>query len=325
MDVARRSLLSPLALLLLGCGGSTATNVADGGPNSDGSLADAAHADSAPSDAPNLFPDSGDGGGPCSAQNCSGCCDGDTCVTTISADQCGSEGMACVKCQPGDNCKGVCFHPQANCSSSNCQGCCLGTNDCATGTADVACGTGGQQCVHCIPSQGTGQCLPAEGGSGGTCTNQQCGPQSCPSGCCSNGTCLSGQTEAACGQNGAACQTCGSGTFCYAGMGCMPGTPCTSQNCNGCCTVDADGGVCLPGTDDTICGAGGVACADCQNAHEVCVVGVCGIPCSPSTCNGCCDGNVCAVGNQNFVCGTGGAACQNCETQGQTCSAGACH
>jgi hypothetical protein len=51
---------------------------------------------------------------------------------------------------------------------------------------------------------------------------------------------------------------------------------------------------------------------------------VCGIPCSSSTCHGCCDGNICAEGDQSFLCGTGGAACNNCEPQGQTCMAGAC-
>ncbi|MGH7295851.1 MAG: hypothetical protein ACRELB_12990 [Polyangiaceae bacterium] len=277
-------------------------------------------------DTPSFVQDAGsDAPAGCNPQTCPlGCCAGDACVTAITPDQCGSSGEACVKCQANENCKGVCFHPQANCGPANCHGCCLGDNDCAAGNAAAACGNGGQQCTSCVPSKGTGQCIPEEAGVGGTCTDQQCGPDTCPSGCCQNGVCVSGLTEPACGQNGVACQTCGSGTFCIGGE-CKPGTACTPQNCpNGCCGVGTDGGICFAGTDDTICGTGGASCTDCQNANQVCVAGVCGIPCSPSTCHGCCDGNICAEGDQSFLCGTGGAACNNCEPQGQTCMAGAC-
>lgn len=325
-----------LALMACGRSGLLDYEYGDAGlPGVDGSSTDSQVNDgTAADDSPSLFPEVGPGsdtGEPCNAMTCNGCCDGDTCVVNISADQCGAGGAACVQCQPGENCKGVCFHPQSNCGPSNCQGCCLGDNFCASGTSGVGCGTGGQQCLRCLPSEGTGQCVRLEAGPGGTCIggSPTCGPENCgyggSEGCCLNGTCVSGVTEAACGHGGASCQACPSGTFCNAGGGCRPGTPCTPQSCpNGCCGVDLDGGVCYPGTADDTCGSGGVACTDCQNAHEVCVGGVCGIPCSPSTCNGCCDGNVCAVGNQNFVCGTGGAACQNCETQGQVCVAGAC-
>lgn len=301
---------------LAACGG---TRVVDAATGVNDSSVDADE------DSPSLFPDSGTDAPAtaCTPQSCpQGCCDGDTCVTNITPDQCGSSGQACAKCQANEACKGVCYRPQSNCGPSNCKGCCLGNNDCAAGNFGVACGAGGQQCARCVPSEGTGQCVPAEGGAGGTCTDQQCGPATCP-GCCSNGACVSGLTESACGQLGVQCQTCGSGTFCYA-FECRPGTPCTPQNCNGCCGTSPEGGVCFAGTDDKICGSGGLPCTDCQNANEVCVSGVCGAPCSPSTCHGCCYGNVCAEGDQDFLCGKGGNVCQNCEPQGHTCQASAC-
>src|ERR1019366_3418330 len=143
-------------LLLVACGRSglldyqygEAGVAGDDGGSSDSQVNDGTLDSADSADAPNLFPDAEpgpDAPGPCNAATCNGCCDGDTCVTMTSADQCGSEGMACVKCQPNENCKGGCFRPQSNCGPSNCQGCCLGDNDCASGLDDVACGTAGQQ------------------------------------------------------------------------------------------------------------------------------------------------------------------------------------
>jgi len=322
-----RALMLALALVSCGRSGLYDTATADGGATGelDASLPSDSAVDAGP-DTPSFVADSPSevSSGPCNATTCPvGCCDGDTCVTNISPDQCGASGQACVKCNPGDTCKGVCFHPQVNCGPSNCPGCCLGDNYCASGIADVECGTGGQQCMRCRPDEGTGQCVAIDGGKGGTCTDQQCGPQTCLEGCCSNGVCLSGETEAACGTGGVACQACGPGQFCHID-GCRPGTPCTPQNCAGCCGLADDGGVCFPGNEDIACGQGGYGCTSCETAHQVCVNGSCTIPCSPTTCHGCCDGNICAEGDQNFLCGTGGVACQNCEPQGQTCKAGGC-
>jgi len=318
-----------LAIALASCGRSDLYEVAkaDGGPSAD---LDASVSSDSPvdggADTPGFFVDAAPEAapGPCNATTCPvGCCDGDTCITKISPNQCGASGQACVKCDPGDECKGVCFHPQVDCGPSNCPGCCFGTNYCASGTADVQCGTGGAQCVRCVPTEGTGQCLPNDAGPGGVCTVHECDSRTCTSGCCLNGTCMPGYSESACGTSGAPCQTCGPGEFCH-GDGCRPGTPCTQQNCGGCCVTEDDGGVCLPGTTDIECGHGGYLCTSCQTAHQACVNGSCTVQCSPSTCRGCCDGNICAEGDQNFLCGTGGTSCQNCEPQGQTCISGAC-
>lgn len=318
-----RLICALLSGFTLSCGGTALnTQPSDGGLDAnDGSALDVA------ADRPNLFPESGSDVSisSCNAHTCpTGCCDGQLCVTTISPDQCGASGQACAKCAPGDLCKGVCVHPQTNCGPSNCPGCCLGSSLCASGIADVNCGNGGQQCMRCVPTEGTGQCIAIEGGSGGVCTDQQCGPQTCLEGCCSNGVCLSGQTEMACGTGGVACQACGPGEFCH-GDNCRPGTPCTNQNCAGCCQIEDDGGACLAGSADNECGQGGATCQNCTLAQGVCASGVCSVPCSPTTCHGCCDGNICAEGDQNFLCGAGGVACTNCETNGQTCSSGSCH
>lgn len=326
MHVRTRLLLGLAGLTVIACGGRAGdVNTTDAGAES-GNLLDGSTQFDARQDAPNLFPETGtEAATACNPQNCAqGCCAGDTCVTNITPQQCGSSGQACVQCQPDESCKGVCFKPVQNCGPSNCQGCCLGSGDCATGNMDVACGSGGQQCGRCVPSEGTGQCNPNQSGMGGTCSAQQCGPQTCPSGCCQNGKCLNGTTEAACGQLGATCQVCGTGTYCGQGM-CMSGTPCTPQNCpNGCCTTGVNGPMCAPGTADTLCGTDGQQCTSCQNANQTCINGTCGVPCSPSTCHGCCDGNICAEGDQDFLCGTGGTTCTNCQPQGQTCKAGAC-
>lgn len=52
--------------------------------------------------------------------------------------------------------------------------------------------------------------------------------------------------------------------------------------------------------------------------------GLCKVPCSPATCNGCCDGDVCAVGNQDIACGTGGEACADCTAMHYTCISATC-
>ena len=309
--------------MLLGCGGVAASPNDSGADVLDASVESDAHVTDDANDSHSPFPDAGTPEAGCNATTCPvGCCDGNACVTNITPDQCGASGQACVKCPAGDQCKGGCFHAQINCGPSNCPGCCLGDNLCATGTADVACGHGGAGCLRCVPSNGM-QCLPVQGGAGGTCSAPDCNSTTCPGGCCLNGQCMDGAAQTSCGPVGGTCQVCNANQYCYQGQ-CLDGTPCTPQNCAGCCTTEADGGVCLLGTDDNECGSGGYDCQDCQIFHQACVSGVCSAPCSPATCHGCCDGNICAEGDQNFLCGVGGVACTNCEVQGQTCNAGAC-
>ncbi len=307
-----------LALLITGCGGTvTSSSPRDAGLPQDASTDHEI-------DAPSLIQEAGvPEAGACNAATCpGGCCDGTSCVTPTSPEQCGSEGQACIACDQGAICKGTCVRPQENCGPSNCTGCC-GPNTCSVGTSDVACGNAGAPCTRCVPSEGTGQCVANPNGMGGTCTDQACGPKTCPAGCCTAaGECVYGESPTACGQNGAACVDCGGSMICVGGT-CMVGTPCTPQNCAGCCGGQT-GNTCLAGTDDGACGTGGFICQNCATFKQTCTMGSCGVPCSPSTCPGCCYGAICAQGDQAQYCGSGGATCSDCAMNGKSCVAMAC-
>ena len=284
-------------------------------------------------DAPSVGPDAppdvngeeaGAPGTACNASTCNGCCEGNMCVTQITPLQCGSYGQPCVVCPPGDICRGECAGPVANCGPLNCPGCCIGPNVCSTGTFDVACGSGGQQCSHCGPNEGTDHCIANASGPGGACSIQQCNAQSCANGCCSNGVCLGGQSPGACGNHGDPCQVCGPGEACIVQQ-CMTGTPCGPENCAGCCG-GTYGNDCVAGQVDNSCGIGGAVCQNCMTFDQSCVNGACVIPiaCTTANCKGCCYGNICAEGDQPFLCGTGGVPCGDCQRGGFQCIDGAC-
>jgi hypothetical protein len=67
----------------------------------------------------------------------------------------------------------------------------------------------------------------------------------------------------------------------------MEASGCSPDNCaNGCCDVDD---TCQQGTDDAVCGAGGMACTSCTNLGEMCMAGMCVMPpqeagCDPTAC-----------------------------------------
>jgi hypothetical protein len=94
-------------------------------------------------------PDGGGGNGLCG--DCSGCCDGTTCVKIEGEDNnhCGPKGSTCAACGPGGACAaGTCGTDTGTCSANNCSGCCMGTT-CITATSANACGTGGAACAKC--------------------------------------------------------------------------------------------------------------------------------------------------------------------------------
>ena len=259
--------------------------------------------------------------GSCNGDSCPrGCCKGGVCVENITSQECGSFGQECVSCAPGELCKGSCYRPARNCGPMSCKGCCLAPDICGSGISDIACGQGGEQCKRCVPTEGTGHCNAT--GSGGVCSVTLCDAATCPSGCCSNGVCFDGHSVAACGTAGQQCQACSSNEFCD-GKSCLGGTPCTPQNCAGCCS---GGNTCLAGNDSQWCGHGGYACQNCSLFRQACVNGACVIPvaCTATTCKGCCYGNICAEGDQDFLCGEAGAQCLDCRSQGRVCLAGSC-
>ena len=80
-----------------------------------------------------------------------GCCNGNQCVTTTSATQCGNGGGVCQNCTAllgaGATCNaGNC--QAAPCGAGNCAGCCS-NNTCQSGTSPSACGLGGVGCTVC--------------------------------------------------------------------------------------------------------------------------------------------------------------------------------
>lgn len=212
------------------------------------------------------------GGGPpatCSFENCSGCCDGNTCVTNTSAGACGARGQACAVCESGETCAAGQCAPVADCT--DCEGCCLDGTQCVTGQSPDACGTGGAACETC----GSGEGCNADTG---VCESVSCDASNCPNGCCTaNGVCITydEQWTDLCGDGGAACGTCpASASSCTQGT-CVVDQPCLDVCTNGCCTAS---GQCIPYSDQsaTTCGggAGPELCGGCFTG-EACVSGAC--------------------------------------------------
>ena len=99
-----------------------------------------------------------------------------------------------------------------------------------------------------------------------------CNSSTCPSGCCdAQGNCQSGNTNAACGDQGQKCvdckqsgQSCAAQGFCYSGQHCGP------DNCAGCCTAT---GQCRNGSSSFRCGEFGALCAYLCGVHAAYITG----------------------------------------------------
>jgi len=138
---------------------------------------------------------------PCGPNNCKGCCDGATCVSTQTDTECGTGGLSCSNCtQQNLFCNasdGKCEAQPPKCDPTTCTGCCAG-DVCVTSPSDTQCGTNGAACTDCTTS--------GETCNAGTCVST-CTAQSCP-GCCQAGTCFAGFVDSRCGSGGAACVDC---------------------------------------------------------------------------------------------------------------------
>jgi hypothetical protein len=158
-----------------------------------------------------------------------------------------------------------------------------------------------------------------EGTSGGP-QIQSCTPDNCK-GCCKEDKCIDdGSKPAACGANGAACQTCSSVQQCTSMGECHE--PCGPNNCKGCC----DGDTCIPGDVDEKCGGNGEACTKCNATNpdlicedQKCIDGSCKATCL----TGCCTAAGCQDGTDANACGKGAAACTSCG-YGRNCTGQAC-
>ena len=271
-------------------------------------------------------------GGACGPSNCAnGCCNSSgVCVVGNTLTACGGGGVACEDCltQGFDFCdaqKKTCARDVIACNAATCStGCCQAQAPrCLGGESNQACGDNGSACVVCA----TGLvCNPASH----KCEKptSKCDFTNCLGCCDAQGVCQLGQSNAACGLKGQACEACTFGTSCgpvgpIGGM-CEGQPPCGPATCKGCCIGD----LCQTGSQNTACGIGGVSCANCTAISEVCNGQSCQIPppqCNPQNCpNGCCNGTTCVTGSSNTSCGTGGQACQNCAATGGTCQGKVC-
>jgi hypothetical protein len=151
---------------------------------------------------------------PCSAQNCPGCCAGDSCLEGNDPAACGTNGQLCVDCtSKNETCSGggsdagfgggSCqASPPVECNAQTCPtGCCNGTL-CLPGNLDTFCGTKGGACTNC---EATSKTCTAQAcvGAAATCNTTNC------QGCCDlTNTCQPGFIDTQCGQSGASCQDC---------------------------------------------------------------------------------------------------------------------
>lgn len=182
----------------------------------------------------------------CGSGNCSGCCEGNTCMPGNADSACGRNGQACQACTGGSSCVDGSCETAPQCQPGSCSGCCDG-DTCLPGNQDSACGTGGYYCQACTGNQ---SCV------NGVCVSE-CGPDTCL-GCCDpvSGACLSGNQDDACGYGGQDCSTCGGNEACSNGS-CVNVT--CQSTCQGCCSGDT----CLGGGSSTACGTDGYPCVDC--------------------------------------------------------------
>jgi hypothetical protein len=217
------------------------------------------------------------GGTGCSASNCDGCCEGNTCVlvaneTTSDCGASAAHGAACVACGTGQSCSGGACTGGTGCNASNCAGCCVGNTTCVLVADETTsdCGSTAAHGAACVA------CGAAQTCSGGVCTGgTSCGPSNC-AGCCVGTTCITvaNETSLDCGSGigpGLACTTCGGGQSCSGGV-CVSTTTCNSGNCSGCCSSNT----CIALTSESAsqCGTGGAVCAACT-IGDACTQGVC--------------------------------------------------
>ncbi len=177
-----------------------------------------------------------------------------------------------------DGATGVDAGPVSTCGPSNCIGCCRQDGTCDTDPSATSCGIYGSKCEVCPTGAVCNKPL-----LGCSFPVKQC--DSTCKGCCvppgtwdpKVGYCGVGIYDTSCGTSGQTCAICPAGNTCSAVSGgggtCTPSkTPCTPQNCNGCCFGD----VCAVGNQTMACGTGGQHCASCLIGHQKCVAGACG-------------------------------------------------
>ncbi len=153
----------------------------------------------------------------CGPSNCpTGCCAGDSCITSEADTQCGLGGLACTDCTAkSETCQsGVCG---TTCTPKTCPGCCQ-TNTCFAGFIDTRCGSGGAACADCTATSTTCDLLTTPRVCKGTTTTCPatyggCGSSvstpvlSVTSGSCSSSDLADAKAACTGGFNSTACQS----------------------------------------------------------------------------------------------------------------------
>ncbi|HET7094724.1 MAG TPA: hypothetical protein VFI22_14630, partial [Thermomicrobiales bacterium] len=204
----------------------------------------------------------------------------------------GPDGKPRCTCKPeGEPCDGPSQCCGGLCRNGQCTKCPGDLTACNGNCVDLQ--TAPDHCGDCATTCANGQRC-----QDGVCV---CDGISCPNGCCDDQqTCRRGTSEQACGDGGAACQTCGA-----------------CATCDGSTCAPTDGACC----DDGLGVCRGATCIDCDQGQR-CLNGQC--ICDATSCpDGCCDGAICRGGDSNGACGTEGQVCQTCGTcltcNGETC------
>ncbi len=196
--------------------------------------------------------------------------------------------------------------PDAGGADATCGGC-VAEGMCVEETSDEACGSGGEACTECGPTETCSQA--------GDCVERECHSGNCD-GCCRDGTCVEEVSDSACGSGGQTCAECGEASKCIEG---------SCETCGDGCWQD---GECVGGDSGEACGSSGESCVSC-GSNETCREGDCveqsADDCA-ADCDGCCSGNECVPQGElgDARCGSGGESCVSCD-EGLTCNAsGSC-
>ncbi|MBK8481559.1 MAG: hypothetical protein IPL40_10335 [Proteobacteria bacterium] len=327
--------------------------------------------------------DDGAGAGRCDNQSVPRCCtkclhtDG-ACESSPTAIACGSGGATCSACAGGTTCApatctaaGVCSTASAadntacasdgkDCTKDLCKsGACthaeLEPNTCLIGALCYASGDrSSNTCQACVPATSTSAwtnklvgAACTSGGDAGRCDGSS-PPPDCCTGCLGAGnSCLTGNTLAACGGAGAACQTCSGAGECKVdtcsagacgianatdGTGCTAdGLSCTRDECSSgsCahplrlsrCLIDGtcyNNGDANPANPCQACVSATSTTAWTNNAAQAsCPGGRCDA--SGACCAGCLTtvGNVCVSTPSAAQCGDDGSSCVVCSAAGE--------
>ncbi|MEW5738014.1 MAG: hypothetical protein AB1938_03755 [Myxococcota bacterium] len=274
---------------------------------------------------------SGGGGGAatCDAANCTGCCDGATCVAGNQPNLCGLGGNACVDCGSGQRCNsGVCEVLVSNGGACTVNEQCASTF-CAAGTCCESVCSG--PCQTCAAAGSEGRCTPLpENTAAAACGDYACDGinGACPTTCTTPRQCAPGRYCNPGGQcvqlkaNGEACQSspeCTS-TFCADGVCCDSACTGSCDRCN----LPNRGGACSPAPAND---PGAPACGGsivCNGNLPDCPI-LCSSGCPPNTF---CSGMYCAAKKTaGAPCGAAGECLSNFCVDGVCCDsacAGAC-